>query len=266
MAEPQASKTQASYQESPYEDSCWEVIGSPPSGSEFVPMCAKVLPSTAARADDLFEDFGGATPEGAVERWHLPGELGYQSVAKKAEALAEERGRTTATEQQAALMKQEAFDAGLAQGRQEAMEAQKDRLSVIEQHCEEVLRDLDKQNREQLERLERDGVGLALAISKKIIENAVEINPEYLVPLLREALQHCGGSRIRKVRVSPQDLEFIEIVGITKQLKNFDNTWQFEADSSVRAGCVVETSAGEIDYQLDKAWERMRDNILSVVR
>ena len=114
--------------------------------------------------------------------------------------------------------------------------------------------------------MERQAVELALQVARKIIEQAVEINPEYIIPIIREAITSSGSAIIRKVRISPQDMEFVEYAGLRKQLKEFDGSWDFEADESIRSGCIVETSASQIDYQLDKAWERVRDQVVKVIR
>jgi flagellar biosynthesis/type III secretory pathway protein FliH len=115
---------------------------------------------------------------------------------------------------------------------------------------------------QELQALEASAVKLAVEIGEKIVGHAVEINPEYITNIVRQALGKAGGAAIKTVRVSPQDLEFIQVVGVAKQLKEFDGTWAFEADDTIRAGCVVSTSAGEVDFQIDKAWERMRDAVL----
>src|SRR5690606_16120529 len=118
----------------------------------------------------------------------------------------------------------------------------------------EVLKDLARQIEERITQTEKDAVALALEISKKIIDTTVEVNPEYLVHIVREALGQAGAAAIRKIRVSPQDYEFIEVVGLRRQFES-EGSWDFEADETIRSGCIVETSGGEIDFQLDRAWE-----------
>jgi flagellar biosynthesis/type III secretory pathway protein FliH len=61
-------------------------------------------------------------------------------------------------------------------------------------------------------------------------------------------------------------MEFIEVVGVKKNLRGFDGTWNFESDPTIKSGCVVESSAGEIDFQLDKAWERIQTAVVRAAR
>ena len=114
--------------------------------------------------------------------------------------------------------------------------------------------------------IERHAVELAVDMARNIIEGAVEINPEYIIPIIREAIQMAGGATIERVRVSPEDMEFIEVIGVAKRLKEHDGSWNFEADPEIKSGCVVDTSAGQVDYQLDQAWARARDEVLKLTR
>jgi flagellar biosynthesis/type III secretory pathway protein FliH len=49
-------------------------------------------------------------------------------------------------------------------------------------------------------------------------------------------------------------------------MKEYDGSWSFVQDETIRAGCVVETSSGEVDFRLDQAWERIKDNVVKVLR
>ena len=159
-------------------------------------------------------------------------------------------------------IKAEAFAAGQVQAIQDLSEQRLGELKQVEERMLQVFQDISQQINQELEEISSSAIKLALNISQKIVEHAVEINPEYITAIVREALGKAGGAAIRTVLVSPQDLEFIEVVGVAKQLKEFDGSWKFEADQSIRAGCIVNTSAGTVDFQIDKAWERVRDAIL----
>lgn len=115
-----------------------------------------------------------------------------------------------------------------------------------------------------MQEVESRALELALAVSKKIVDTAVEINPEYLLSILKKGLELGVADKIKKIRVSPQDLEFIDLMGLRKNLKKAEDTWEFKADSSVSAGCILETDAGEIDFDLNAAWERLADKIVSI--
>ena len=260
------AQTQVEYAESAYQDSSWEVVGELVTSADFTPMEIGVLQSGGNIVDPMFADFGGKSVQKGPQRWHLPDHLAYQSEEQRlAQAEAqEERESMTKTELEALIRR--AHEEGCAQGRTEAQADQDRRLGEMQKRLTTLLQDLQKQIDERLSLTETQAVQLAVDIAHKIIENAVEINPEYIVGIINKCLKLAGGAAIRKVRVSPQDMEFIEVIGVAKHIKEYDGSWQFEADDTIRSGCVIDTSAGEIDYQLDSAWERVKENVVKVIK
>jgi flagellar biosynthesis/type III secretory pathway protein FliH len=257
--------SQATFKSSPYGDSSWEVVGEPPRPEEFYPMQVPQLKSESSMVDPMFADFGGRGVSSDAERWHLPEHLAHEGKTggKKAE---EDSSLLKLAPEELERIKQEAYEAGRLHGIEEIAGTQSEKLQRIETSVHSVINDLRVQIEEIAVAVAKRGSELALAVGKKIIDGAVEINPEYIVKIIEEALRLAGGATIRKVRVSKQDMEFIEVIGVSKMLKEFDGSWVFEADETIRAGCVVETSAGEVDYDLDHAWDRVRDNVIKVVR
>jgi flagellar assembly protein FliH len=240
-------------------------MGEAPRGEEFFPMEISQIPGTEARVDPMFADFGGRLTGEHDGRWHLPAHLSAASSRREARAAEdEEKEKAHAAERE--QIREQAFREGLAQGRAEAQAEHEAALAASQQRVREVFRDLQVQWGEMAAQLANRSTQLSLAIAKKLVETAVEINPEYIVSLVKGAVAQAGGADIRKIKVSPQDMEFIEVVGIHKLFKEFEESWSFEADPSIRAGCVVETSAGEIDFDIDRAFERIKEKVVSVAR
>jgi flagellar assembly protein FliH len=261
------ASSQASYKETPYQDQSWEVVGEIIEEKEFTPMSIQVVPREALMTDPMFADYGGVPPgKETVTRWHLPERLAYSAKTEQEKKAEKGPEKLHLSAQELEAIKTQAYQQGLADGRVEGDDKGKQKLQQLQQSIQGIINDLATQVTENLRGIERNAVDLAVAISDKIIGYAVEINPEYISKLVSEALNHVGSSTIKKVRVSPQDLEFIELVGIPKQLVERGDSWTFEKDESIRSGCIVETSAGEIDYRLDEAWERMKDSIVKVLR
>lgn len=254
--------TQKDFVETPYEDASWEVVGEVADTGEFEPMeIESIEAGPSLITDPMFADYGGFPSPGAGKRWHLPEHLSATKKEKRQEAAPEEE-TIAMTQAQIDALKSQAYAQGKNDGASEAERISAQKVAQLEARLGATLSDMASQVKESSAVTEREAIDLALAISKKIVGFAVEINPEYIIPVVNEALSLAGGAAIRKVRVSPEDMEFIEIVGIGKHLKAFDGTWQFEKDESIRSGCVVETSAGQVDFQLDAAWERIKDNVV----
>jgi flagellar biosynthesis/type III secretory pathway protein FliH len=256
----QNSQSQSDFVETPYHDQSWEVVGELVENQEFTPMVLDNIPSGVRVLDPMFADYGGFQDAEGDKRWHLPEHLGGSAQGQTAEVAPDNRVHMLPEELEA--IKQEAFAAGQAQALTELTEQRLNELKQIEERMLQVFQDISQQMNQELQALESEAVQLAMSVSEKIVGHAVEINPEYITGIIRQALGKAGGANIKTVRVSRQDLEFIEVVGVAKQLKEFDGSWKFEADDTVRSGCILMTSAGEVDFQIDKAWERVRDNII----
>jgi len=253
------------YNATPYSDASWEVVGERQITDKFTPMDVDVLPTDAVFTDPMFEDYGGVDQSGSPKRWHLP-----QNLAYKPETTEEHRREAEAElkrqEEELQAIRTEAYNSGLVDG---AKQGQADAAKEIQANrvkTQTLIQDLQKQVREYLEATIKQSIELSLQVAKCIVESAVEVNPEYIVPLVREALQKSGGAVIRAVKVSPEDFEFIEFIGAPQITPEYDQSWHFEKDETIRSGCVVETSSGTVDFQLDAAWERIRDQVIKVIR
>ena len=139
-----------------------------------------------------------------------------------------------------------------------------ERLKAIEERYATLIEDMNTQIQEGIEGVERRAVEFAVQIAKKLVGAIVEVNPEYILGIIKEATKLTGGATIKTIRVSPQDLEFVKMLSPEKQFKEFDGSWSFQADETIHAGCVLETSSGEVELDLDKAWDRIKDSVVKV--
>ncbi|MBX7139132.1 MAG: flagellar assembly protein FliH [Oligoflexia bacterium] len=257
---------QTDYRPTEYADASWEIVGAVSDVQTFEPLPIEVIPEERLKVDPMFRDYGGI-PDQKLQRWHLPEHLALEQNRKHEEVeLDPELAPQTMTKRELDQLLQAERERGRAEAGAEAEQILNQKLSEIKEGFINVLQDLNRQITEHAHQTEVEAVNLALAISKRIINQAVEINPEYIRPIIDEALELGGGSAVKKVRVSPPDLEFINYAGIAEQLKSAESHWQFEADPTIKSGCVLETVAGEVDFQLDQTWERVKEHIVKVIR
>lgn len=139
-----------------------------------------------------------------------------------------------------------------------------EKIKAIEERYRSIIDDMGGQIRQEVEAVERRAVEFAIQVARKLVGTIVEINPEYILQVIQEAVKLTGGATIKAIRVSPQDLEFIKMLSPEKQFKEFDGSWSFQSDDTIRAGCVVETSSGEVECDLDKTWERIKESVTKV--
>jgi len=247
-----------------YQDASWEIIGELSPQQDFTPIGLEEVESRESHVDPLFPDYGGSSGEEQDARWNLKKHLaGQPGTGVQTE---EEEGLLKLKEEELEAIKEEAREAGRQGALEEARQEQEGKIKQFEESMKTILDDLQTQINEHQQEIEKSAVELSLNIAHKLVGDSVEINPEYIVSIINEALGQVGTAVIKKVSVSPEDMEFIEVLGIRKLISAYDESWDFEADPTVKSGCIVETSAGEIDYQLDKAWDRIREHVVKVVR
>jgi flagellar biosynthesis/type III secretory pathway protein FliH len=138
------------------------------------------------------------------------------------------------------------------------------RVRAIEVRYAEIFEDMRSQMRESVEAVEQRTVTLALQLAGKILNAAIEVNPEYILTIVKEAVKVSGGATIKAIRVSPGDYEFLSKIPASIIAKELDSQWKIEPDEGIRVGCVVETVAGTVDYDLDKACARMRESVSKI--
>jgi flagellar biosynthesis/type III secretory pathway protein FliH len=181
-------------------------------------------------------------------------ELAANQAEEDRKALEEEHAR------QLEAVRTIAREDALAEARRESDE----KLKEIEERYASLIDDMSVQIHEGVEGVERRAVDFAIHIAKKLVGAIVEVNPEYVLGIIKEAVKLTGGATIKVIRVSPQDLEFLKLLSQDRQFKEFDASWSFQADETIHAGCVLETSSGEVEFELDKAWDRIKESVLKV--
>jgi flagellar biosynthesis/type III secretory pathway protein FliH len=261
-----STHTVESFRPTPYEDSSWRIVGEFLNQDFFEPMQFRTASADGDQVDKMFSDYGGRL--GAQEgdtRPHVPMGAGVPAERRRSRAPEVSPEEEAARQQQVIEQAvEEARESAREEGRQAAQAEFDEKMRALEERYGEVLRDIGNQLNESLEGIEQQAVSLAVAISEKLVGTIVDVNPEYILEIVREALKLTGGSSIKTVRVSPQDLEFFNMVKLSKEFKQYDGSWSFQADDTVKAGCIVESSSGQVDYDISRAWQRIADQVVKV--
>lgn len=282
------------FKASSFQLASWQVVTEAPIEVDFKPLAYENIAKDRGPIDPLFENYDNDQSSQAAEATLVIQDIAQELTQELSEDIADqaqEELRTPEEEQAAeeaqrveaerrsqeeaaqleaerqaehARQIEEARTAGLEQGRADVMKESEERIHAIEQKYATIIEDMQEQIREGLEGIERRGVEFCLQLTKKLIGASVEVNREYILEAIQEAVKVTGGATIKAIKVNPQDLEFLNKLNPEKQFKEFDGTWSFQADETVRAGCVVETSAGTVEYDIEKAWERIKDSVVKV--
>ena len=249
-----SGKSQPEYRTPPFAGARYENLGDRVRRPVFEPLKIEVVHEEVEQSSDpMFADYGGrvsSTRQPLKEK--VPQNHGFPQQAAPPQT-------SINPPEELERMLEEQFQRGILEGEQRAHEQIAAYTAGLQQRFELLCGELSDQMQGDVERIERQALGLAILISRRIIAEAVEINPEYLLPVIRDALGYVGGADVQRVRISPADLEFVEIEKIRDR---FDGNWSFIADPAIVSGCVIETSSGEVDYRLDMAWERLKEQVV----
>jgi flagellar biosynthesis/type III secretory pathway protein FliH len=150
---------------------------------------------------------------------------------------------------------EESYERGCVDARREVAAVQ----VQLEDRYRLLWEDMQTQLDESLRLNEMRAVDLALQVAKRLVGDVVEHQRGYIHHVIREAIKVAAGAEISSIRVSPRDYDFLKLADYGDSRKFISGAaLKFISDESIRAGCVLVTSAGEVDYDLDGAWERIR--------
>lgn len=247
--------------ETPYVDTAWEIVGTRATILDFAPMELSVVKTAVRGADPMFEHFGADRVRAADDAaWHLP--VGERPDKPEAES------QGGIDEETLMRMLEEKLEEGRKLGAKEGYErAQLDiveKYEVLAKQRAEFEEKLNSEVTRFLTNIERQSVKLAVSIAKKILDTTTHAKPEYIVEVIRVGLKSLGAAYPIRIRVSPEDLEFIQIIGLPPELSSHELGVEYVADEGLTSGCVIETDYGEVDLEIDRMWEQVAADLFEV--
>ncbi len=254
--------TQVNYKETPYEATRWEILGNYHEEQTFFPLTLDIINNDRLLSDPVFADYGGVDHrEGKC--MHLPEaeafDFGkYEEKNEEVEIEKEKEEELKLKEEELEKIKTEYYE----KGKNEALEEAKKEKELLENkyslEIDTFLEDLKNQVVSHNETLEKEALNLSIAIAKKVLDQQITVNPDYIVTVISKALQSMDGAHIKEVRVSTESYEFLKNLNIKELFKNDEQQdCKFVKDDTIKKGCVLETSAGDVDFNLENTWNRV---------
>ena len=155
---------------------------------------------------------------------------------------------------EADILREAARAEGFAAGRADAVAALEPALAALTQ----AVADVHAQQAEAAEQLERRSVELGLALARKIIGGALEVEPERVLEAVTGALRGIVERERVTVLVNPDDLEIVrEAMDNLKASLGGIEHCEVQAERRVgRGGCIVRTPVGDVDARVETKLER----------
>jgi flagellar assembly protein FliH len=200
----------------------------------------------------------------AVEQWRF-GSIDTAAQVRAAQLKAREAQDGAA---QSEVVRQQAFQEGFTQGiAQGRVQAQ----AELDQQMQAFLDNQAKEAGERLatlfssaqvelvqaeQSMAQEVLALACALARQVLQQELTVNPNAVLPVLREALAQLGADcKAAVVKLNPEDIDALgeqiqsEFNGIALNLR---------ADATVQqGGCVIESAGMVIDGTLAKRWQRV---------
>jgi flagellar assembly protein FliH len=106
------------------------------------------------------------------------------------------------------------------------------------------------------ENIANEVLELALQLAKGMLRSALEVKPELIIPLVREAIGYLPVLQQPAILLlNPADAQIVRD-GIGEELSK--GGWRVSEDSQVeRGGCKIETASNQIDAQASARWQRL---------
>lgn len=247
------STTVKNYIPSRYQETKWEVISNNQDQRDFQMLELEVISSRPYQEDPVFESFDPQDPKRQMPQ---PGESEAPVIDPEVEQA------------KIAAQLEEQFNAGKAagieQGRQEVEERFQQQLQELKDKNQQLHVELNQQLAKFYATVEKEAVGLSLQVAKKILVTTAQFKPDYIVDVIRLALQSLGAAKPVKIRMSRDDLEFVQVIGLPVELSAEELGIEYVADDMIKTGCIVDTDFGEVDLQLDMMWEQVAGQLTEI--
>lgn len=185
-----------------------------------------------------------------------------EAAETQAKAISEKSAQEVqAAQDQAAGIRQAAYDEGFEQGRQDGIAAEKARVAAALDNLERTINALADARALVLENMESEIIALVQACLEKLCQGEAAQGPEVLKNVLRQAVAQAADEQYLSVRLSQADLglakEFKpELLGSFESLKRLD----LILDADMHPGsCVVNGPTIQIDATLNTRRQRVLD-------
>lgn len=137
---------------------------------------------------------------------------------------------------------------GLAEGRAAAAE-ELERLRAIAETFGQAVARAD-------ETIAAEVLDLALHLARGMLRTALEVKPELVIPVVREAIEYLPVlQQPALLALNPEDAPIVR-AGIGEELEK--GGWRVVEDPGIgRGGCKIDTASNQIDAQASLRWQRL---------
>jgi len=160
----------------------------------------------------------------------------------------------------------QAYETGLQKGCDDGYQAGLQQAADSLANLGQIALELENIKQDLYQRAEKDVVDLALAVSKKILDQELTTNREAVLGVVKAALKKVTDHSQITIRINPADLQTVKQAE-PRLAAYFENSSgvSYEADETIGpGGCIIETNFGDIDARLDQQLKTIAETLGSV--
>ncbi len=167
----------------------------------------------------------------------------------------------SAVRAEAEQIRAQAWAAGEAEGRAAGLAAAREDAQPSVAAIRVALESIEQMKAQVLAELEQDAVEMALRLAEQIIAGALDVQPERVVDIGRNALRHLSDRRRVTLVVNPGDLELVSdcVEQLQSELGGIEHLGVQSDRRISRGGAIARTDSGDIDAGIDTQLGRARE-------
>ena len=150
-----------------------------------------------------------------------------------------------------------AYEQGLIEGRDAGYKELQETIAAEQQALQALAENMSQQFSAFTLQAEKDILALSLDIAEMILKTSLQLNPESILPVVRDAVAQIPVTQKNiEIQVNPDDATQVSealLQGI-QQLG-----WRVVADPNLsRGGCIIETPSNVIDASIETRWQQVQ--------
>jgi flagellar assembly protein FliH len=152
--------------------------------------------------------------------------------------------------------RQEGYDAGKDAGYADGLAIGRAEAAKELEHLQAIALEFGSAVAHADEAIAGDVLDLALHLAKGMLRTALEVKPELVIPVVREAIEYLPVLQQPALLIlNPADAEIVR-GAIGEELDK--GGWRVVQDPAIgRGGCKIDTATNQIDAQAASRWERL---------
>jgi flagellar assembly protein FliH len=173
----------------------------------------------------------------------------------------------SAVRAEAEQIRAQAWAAGEAEGRAAGLAAAREDAQPSVAAIRAALESVEQLKAQVVAELEQDAVEMALRLAEQILAGVLDVQPERVVDVGRNALRHLTDRRRVTLVVNPGDLELVSdcVDQLQSELGGIEHLGVQSDRRISRGGAIARTDSGDIDAGIDTQLGRAREIVAAAL-